>query len=216
MRFVYLNYRNVTHLLNNSGNNFGESDETLAWRAASGQIECFETLVLRHRARVYGICYRMAGNPEDAEDWAQECFVRVYQQLGHYNPTLPFAPWLVRVASNTCLNLLGTRTRQRTQAPVGLSEELLDRVAGSEVQNPLYLVVERDEQSRRIEAIDELPPLLRQALVLRHQEELSFKEIADTLQIPLQTAATRVRRALLQVRTSLEKLERKEGAEKIK
>jgi RNA polymerase sigma-70 factor, ECF subfamily len=193
----------VTPLFNNSS----ESDDTLARRASDGQIECFETLVSRHRARVYGICYRMAGNPEDAEDWAQECFVRVYQQLRHYNTSLPFVPWLVRVSSNTCLNCMGTRTRRRTLTPVGLSDELIHTLPSGETSSPLRIVMERDEQSRRDAAIQELPPLLRQALVLRHQEELSLKEIAETLGVPLQTASTRVRRALLQVREYLTRKE---------
>lgn len=176
-------------------------DEVLARRAAAGQLECFETLVSRHRKRVYGICYRMAGNPEDAEDWAQECFVRLYQQLGRYNPTLPFTPWLVRVSSNACLNLVSQRSRRRKLAPVELTEEQ----PASEESCPAQLALQRDERARIEEAVSALPPLLRQALVLRHQEELSFKEVAEALDVPLQTAATRVRRALQQVRERLTK-----------
>jgi RNA polymerase sigma-70 factor (ECF subfamily) len=175
------------------------TDEVLARRATAGQLECFEVLVTRHRARVYGLCYRMAGNPEDAEDWAQECFVRLYQQLGHYNPALPFTPWLVRVSSNTCLNLVSARSRRRALAPVGLSDEL----PSSDENSPAKVVLHRDEQARIEAAVQTLPPLLRQALVLRHQEELSFKEVAEALDVPLQTAATRVRRALQQVRERL-------------
>lgn len=80
-------------------------DELLARRAAMGRIDDFEELLRRYRTRVYRICYRMAGNAEDAEDWAQECFVRAYSQLGRYNASRPFAPWLMRVTTNTCVNL---------------------------------------------------------------------------------------------------------------
>jgi RNA polymerase sigma-70 factor, ECF subfamily len=181
-------------------------DNVLAQRAARGETDCFAVLVQRYRARVYGICYRMAGNPEDAEDWAQDCFIRVYEQLGHYNTNLPFAPWLVRVSSNTCLNLVHARTRRRTLAPIGLTEEMA--IVGDE--SPLGKILEDEERCQHWDAIDQLPPLLRQALVLRHQEEMSFREIADVLGIPLQTASTRVRRGLEQVRGYLDKKTSKE------
>src|SRR5437870_13523605 len=87
-------------------------DETLARRAAAGRLDCFEELLARYQDRVYRICYRGAGNAEDAEDWAQECFLRLYRQLGRYDPELPFAPWLLRVVTNVCIDLGRTRSRQ--------------------------------------------------------------------------------------------------------
>ena len=109
-------------------------DELLACRAAAGRVEAFEELLHRYRNRVYRICYRMAGNAEDAEDWAQECLVRVYRQLGRYDPELPFAPWLMRVVANTCINLAKTRARRQERLNLELPEESGDtREAGSGV-----------------------------------------------------------------------------------
>src|ERR1700721_2578637 len=98
-------------------------DELLACRAAEGHLEDFEELLRRYRNRVYRICYRMAGNADDAEDWAQECFVRVYRQLRQYNPRLPFAPWLIRVASNSCINLAKSGQVRQDQIQVGLQSD---------------------------------------------------------------------------------------------
>ena len=98
-------------------------DEILARRAAEGKPDDFEAILSRYRDRVYRICYRMAGNAEDAEDWAQECLVRVYRQLGRYDPELPFAPWLMRVVANTCINLARARTRRQEKVELGLDEE---------------------------------------------------------------------------------------------
>jgi RNA polymerase sigma-70 factor (ECF subfamily) len=176
-------------------------DELLACRAASGRPEEFEELLRRHRSRVYRICYRMAGNAEDAEDWAQECLVRVYRQLGRYDPEQPFTPWLLKVASNTCISLAKSRSRRQSWVDLGLGEES-EQVAPD--SDPAQAALTGEEGRRIRAAVTGLPPLLRQAVVLRVLEELSFRELAEALGVPLQTAASRVRRALLQVRQRLE------------
>ena len=175
-------------------------DEVLARRAAAGHRECFEELLARHRNRVYRLCYRLAGNAEDAEDWAQECFVRVYRQLGRYNPQMPFTPWLLRVVSNTCINLGKARTHRQDRFPLGLMEE---RASTVRTADPLNAALCGEDAQAISTAVEALSPALRQAVVLRVVEELSFRELSEVLGVPLQTAATRVRRALLQVRERL-------------
>jgi RNA polymerase sigma-70 factor, ECF subfamily len=175
-------------------------DEILAHQAAQGDLVAFEQLLARHRDRVYRFCYRMAGNPEDAEDWAQECFVRTFRQLGRYDPTLPFVPWLLRVVSNPCLNLAKQRGRQQSHVQPGLQEQF--QMADLE-GDPLHQTLSAVEAQAVRAAIDALSPPLREAVVLRVLEGLSFREIAQVLDVPLQTAATRVRRALQQVREEL-------------
>src|SRR5947209_7908613 len=117
-------------------------DELLACRAAAGRLEAFEELLHRYRNRVYRICYRMAGNAEDAEDWAQECLVRVYRQLGRYDPEQPFAPWLLRVVANTCINLARTRAGRQEKVELGLEEE---SEAISLAPNPLHAALSGEE-----------------------------------------------------------------------
>lgn len=179
-------------------------DELLARRAAAGHLQDFEELLSRYRNRVYRICYRMAGNAEDAEDWAQECFVRVYKQLGSYNAALPFAPWFLRVVSNTCINLAKTRTYRQGKVALGLDES---REIASPDASPMDAALSGEEAQRVRSAVAALPPPLRQAVTLRILEGLSFRELAETLGVPLQTAASRVRRALTQVRERLEHTE---------
>lgn len=178
----------------------GIPDETLARRAATGRLDCFEELLARYKDRVFRICYRMAGNPEDAEDWAQECFVRAYQQLRRYNPDLPFAPWLLTVVSNTCINLAKARSRRQDRTAPWFADNTQLVASGATPEQSALI----SEQTRTIHAaLETLPPALRQAVVLRVLEGLSFRELADVLGVPLQTAATRVRRALSQVRERL-------------
>ena len=175
-------------------------DEILARQASRGDRTAFELLLTRHRDRVYRLCFRMAGNAEDAEDWAQECFVRTFRQLGHYDPSLPFVPWLLRVVTNSCLNLAKQRGRQQSQLQLGLPEQISLVAMGGD---PLHLTLSSEENLAVRKAIDSLSPQLREAVVLRVLEGLSFREIAQVLEVPLQTAATRVRRALQQVREEL-------------
>jgi len=183
-------------------------DEVLARRATAGHRECFEELLARHRNRVYRLCYHLAGNAEDAEDWAQECFVRVYRQLGHYHPEMAFTPWLLRVSANTCINLAKARARRQERFLLGLNEGTMgetSRGAAPAPGDPLRAVLGAEEAQSVHAAIEALPPALRQAVVLRVVEDLSFRELAEVLGVPLPTAATRVRRALLQVRECLVK-----------
>jgi len=175
-------------------------DELLARIAAAGRPDEFEEIVARYRTRVYRICYRMAGNVEDAEDWAQECLVRVYRQLPHYKPSLPFAPWLLRVVSNTCLNLMRGRARTTGKRENGLGEE----AAGSSREfDPEQILLSTTRAREILGALESLNPTLKQAVVLRVVEDLSLREVAEVLGVPLQTAASRVRRALESVRMRL-------------
>jgi RNA polymerase sigma factor (sigma-70 family) len=177
-------------------------DELLAHRAAAGHLEAFEEILGRYRNPVYRLCYRSAANPEDADDWAQECFVRAYQKLGSYDPALPFRPWLLRLVTNTCINLARTRSRRQDRLELGFAEE---SEPFSTEPDPGQAVLAEEDARRVRAAVEVLPPPLRQAVVLRVLEELSFRELAEVLGVPLQTAASRVRRGLLQIRERLER-----------
>ena len=175
-------------------------DEVLARRAATGKIECFEELLARYRVRVYRLCYRMAGNSEDAEDWTQECFVRLHRNLGAYSVDRPFAPWLLRVVSNTCINMGKVRTRRESKVQVGLASE---EERASPVGDPLHRALAMAEKQEINEALNILSPLVRQTLILWAQEDLTFRELSEALGVPLPTVSARVQRALLHLRARL-------------
>jgi len=177
-------------------------DEELARRAADGHLGCFEELLARYRDRVYRICYRCAGNADDAEDWAQECFVRAFRQLRHFDPALPFAPWLLRLVSNSCINLAKARSRHAEPCEPNV---LAERAGADPQPDPLQELLAREEADAVLQAIGALPPALRIAVTLRVVDQLSLRELSEVLGVPLQTAATRVRRALEQVRQTLDR-----------
>lgn len=174
-------------------------DAELARLAATGRVECFEELLARYRNRVYRICYRCAGNPEDAEDWSQECFIRAYRHLGYYDPRLPFEPWLLRIVYNTCVNLAKARSRRRVETLVSIAD-VEESAVPARTPDPLARALCADEERQALQAVEGLPPELRAAVVLRVLEDLSFRELSEVLGVPLQTAATRVRRALELIR----------------
>jgi RNA polymerase sigma-70 factor (ECF subfamily) len=154
----------------------------------------------RYRNQVYRICYRSAGNTEDAEDWTQECFLRLFRQLKRYRPDRPFRPWLMRVISNVCINQARARLLRRNYVPLDTLENYASAVSDQDPERSLLAA----ERRRAVQAaLASLSPTLQETVLLRVCEDLSFREIAEVQKLPLQTAATRVRRALSQVRKRL-------------
>lgn len=177
------------------------TDEILAEQAAGGDRACFEALIERYRDSVYRICLRSADNAADAEDWAQECFIRVYRQLPAYDCSRPFGPWFRRVVANVCINM--ARGRKRAREGVSLGLDNVDEPVSGPATDPQSVLLSNEARGAVLHAIGCLEPTLRQAVILRVVEGLSFKEMADALSVPLPTASTWVRRALLRVRETL-------------
>ena len=144
---------------------------------------------------MYNLALRITGDRDAANDCAQEAFIRAYRALHQYDPALPLAPWLLRIATNTSLNHV-----QRWHAHEHPVAELPE-VAEPAEDNPEALAVRREEVGEVLAAIGVLPPRYRAALLLRHLHQLSYEEIARTLDLPLGTVKThlhRARAALLQ------------------
>ena len=89
-------------------------DELLIRRAQRGDADAFEQLLLEHQKNVYNLCYRMAGNPDDAMDLSQETFLRAWRCLDQYQFASAFSTWLYRLCSNICIDFLRRRRRQQT------------------------------------------------------------------------------------------------------
>jgi RNA polymerase sigma-70 factor, ECF subfamily len=184
---------------------FHLSDEELARRCLADDPERFTELVDRYRDRVYQLAYRFAGNAEDAEDWCQEVFLRAFTMLDRYQPDRPFSPWLMRVATNHFLTQLKSRQRRLAEHVVPLVDESLMNEPALAVESAEGAAMSRESHRLALEAVHALPPALKAPLLLRFMEGMSFREIGQQLGIPLQTAATRVRRALERTQEALRK-----------
>ena len=158
-------------------------------RARDGDQEAFRQLVERYQGAVYNLAYRMLGDPGDAEDAAQEIFVRIYRQLGRYDPARKFSTWTLAIATNYCIDQL--RRRRMQLVPL---ENIIPwaraREAGPEGE--AITQEQRDEVQR---LITQLPEKYRAPLVLRYFDELSCAEIADVLGMPEGTVKTQIHRA---------------------
>jgi RNA polymerase sigma-70 factor (ECF subfamily) len=149
-----------------------------AHRATRGDHEPFAELIRCHQQAVFNVAWRMLGNTQDAEDAVQETFLRAYRFWHTFDASRPAGPWLKRITVNVCLGRLNRSTPDQP-----LEEDLLqppDPQPGPEAQ-----VEQRSLQERLRSELLRLPPRYRAVIELRHYQELSYEEIAATLERPL-------------------------------
>ncbi|MFO0581083.1 MAG: sigma-70 family RNA polymerase sigma factor [Anaeromyxobacter sp.] len=179
----------------------------LARAAARGDRRAFGQLVDLHKRTVYGLCFRLLRDAEESRDAAQESFVRAFAAVGTYDPTQPFAPWVLRIARNHCLDLL--RRRTPASQKLELDAEVEEGGAARELPDPDAVrgddAMERRQLAGVLEkAVAELPANYREVVHLFHVEHLSYKEIAATLDVPIGTVMTWLHRARGKLRVALE------------
>lgn len=178
------------------------TDDVLVRKCLAGERQAFAELVQRYQKQIYSLAYRLTNNAEDAQDLAQEVFIKVYQVLHKYDGERPFFPWMYKVASNVCYTEL--RRRPSPEVPLDNIIEFGPLVPVSPEQPETEF--ERKEMQRLVhQAIAELPENYRIPMVLRYLEEFSYQQIADAMELPLTTIETRLYRgrALLQKRLNL-------------
>jgi RNA polymerase sigma-70 factor (ECF subfamily) len=181
------------------------SDEQIVERALTGDAEAFGELVKRWERRIFALAYGMLGREEDARDATQETFLAAFRNLRGFRGEAKVSSWLHRIAVNQCI------TRQR-RAKVR-NEAALDDEAekdASSFSTPLEhspgRVTEGQEQIEAVRrAVKSLPIELRQVVVMKEFEELTFREIADALDLPLSTVKSRLYTAFRQLQMRLQK-----------
>lgn len=177
------------------------NERDLVTRAQKGEKDAFEQLVIQNQKMVYNYCLRMVGNREDAFDLSQEAFLKAYKALSFFKRESSFSTWLYRLTGNTCIDFLRKRGKSRV---VSLSMEN-DAGEETEMQLPDENNLPEDLAERRElrEAVARGLRLLsnnhRQVLVLRELNGLSYREIADSLEISEGTVKSRISRARLEL-----------------
>ena len=182
-------------------------DELLIRRAQRGDADAFEQLLLEHQKNVYNLCYRMAGNPDDAMDLSQETFLRAWRCLDQYQFASAFSTWLYRLCSNICIDFL--RRRRRQQAVPLTFEDADGEEQTYAVPDAQPLPEEQVELKLTREtlaaAMARLLPEHRAVLQLRVVNEMSYEQIADVLDIQIGTVKSRLSRARNQLKKILER-----------
>ena len=172
-------------------------DRVLVERCLKGEERAFEELLNKYKNSVYSICYRMVRNQTDAEDLAQDVFIRTFSVLDRYDPSYPFSSWLFRITSNLCIDFLRKAKGGMVSLdqPIEGSEGTIQRQLPADVVKPDREMENKEMMAALEEAISTLPEHYRIIVILRHQEQMSYEEIADDLGIPLGTVKARIHRA---------------------
>jgi RNA polymerase sigma-70 factor (ECF subfamily) len=177
----------------------------LLTRAASGDAAAFEQIVVRHERRVLTLSWRLLGAMEDAQDAAQEVFIRTFKYLHRFDTQKPFEPWLVRMTVNVCRDL--GKARQLRGAVLVEQRDSWDRVELRDPGNDPHEELQFEQQRQMLyRALDELPEKERTAFVLRDIEGMTTAETADALGSSEATIRSQISSARLKIRKFVERM----------
>jgi RNA polymerase sigma-70 factor (ECF subfamily) len=180
-------------------------DVRLMELVGAGDSGAFEQLVERHQRLVVGTVGRMLGNSSDAEDIAQQVFVRVWKSAKRYVPRAKFTTWLLKITRNLVFNELRRRSRH-PQVPLQAESEEEERpIRDENAIAPDAAMLEQELQKAIDAAIAHLPETQRLAVILRRYEELSYEEIAETLDQSVSAVKSLLFRARTELRESLQR-----------
>jgi len=183
------------------------SDELIVERALTGDAEAFGEIVRRWERRIFALTYGMLGREEDARDATQETFLAAFRNLRGFRGEAKVSSWLHRIAVNQCISRQ-RRTRVRGESALGEEHEnQASAFATAASYSPARAAEGRQETIAVRRAINSLPIELRQVVVMKEFEELTFQEIADALGLPLSTVKSRLYTALKQLQMRLQKFE---------
>ena len=180
-------------------------DHAAVRRCLAGDLGAFDGLVHRYQDRVFALCLWMLANRDDAEDAAQDAFVRAFRGLANFRGDCAFSTWLHRIAVNAALDLSHRRSRAPLPYAALLSdEESLPPEAIDPEESPADLACRRERREAILSALRELPEQHRVAIVLFDIQGYAYEEVAAMLELPLGTVKSRLNRARLAMRAKLE------------
>jgi RNA polymerase sigma-70 factor (ECF subfamily) len=182
------------------------SDEQIVARAQAGDAEAFGEIVRRWERRIFALSFGMLGREEDARDATQETFLAAFRNLRGFRGEAKVSSWLHRIAVNQCIT---RQRRAKVRGETALDDE--GEADGASYFAPAHASPARTAEARqRTEAVrravSALPPELRQVIVMKEFEELTFQEIASALELPLSTVKSRLYTALKQLQMRLKNL----------
>lgn len=168
------------------------SDLEVGWlqKALQGDETAFASMVEAYQRPVYNLCYRMLGDPVDAEDAAQETFWRAYQNLKRYDPARSFPTWLLSIAAHYCID-----QQRKRRIPIISVDLLPEEDAPDPAPNPEKVVGELEETMQMRRLLGRLNPQDRAAVILRYWYEFSEEEIARSLSLTVSAVKSRLHRA---------------------
>jgi RNA polymerase sigma-70 factor (ECF subfamily) len=173
-------------------------DQQIVERVQRGDKRAFDLLVTKYQRKIFRLLSRLIRDPAEIEDVAQEAFIKAYRALPNFRGESAFYTWLYRIAINTAKNHLvsqGRRAPTSTETEIEDAETFEEADALREVNTPDAMMMSRQVGEAVNRAIDRLPEDLRNAIVLRELEGLSYEEIAESMNCPIGTVRSRIFRA---------------------
>jgi RNA polymerase sigma-70 factor (ECF subfamily) len=190
-------------------------EELVAWcrRTLPHDTRAFELLVRQYRGKVFGLAYRLMGDPQEAEDQAQEAFLKIYRGITKLEDPATLSAWITRITVNTCLDAL-ERGRRRPQtvpwasapAPEAAAREPRRDYMDDQSLTPEEAALQRELQHCLAQTLGALEPGERAILLLRDVENRPYQEIAETLKLGLSAVKMRIHRARLAFQATLERI----------
>jgi RNA polymerase sigma-70 factor (ECF subfamily) len=170
----------------------------LVHRALSGDDSSWAVLMRRHQEPVYRLAYLLSGDPDEADDIAQEAFIRAYGALEQFDPERPMRPWLLRITRNTAHN---RRRAIRRYLQALRRAARLEPLRTASAHSPTESSDQRSERNRLWEAVKRLSRMDQEVIYLRYYLELTEGEAAEALSVPSGTVKSRTHRALARLQT---------------
>ena len=174
-----------------------EQELTIIRRVQHGDLDAFELLMAAYEKNVYNVALQMTGNREDAQDMAQEAFLKAYSSLSSFRGDSKFSSWLYRIVANVCLDFKRRQSRRpRSSLTVEDDEgESVELDIADESQSPETLLERKLTRDAVRRGLQELPPEQRQILLLREIQGLSYEEIGEVMDLEPGTVKSRIFRA---------------------
>ena len=178
----------------------------LVERCLAGDQGAWEEIVRLHRRKVFNIAYKFVGKHDEAEDLAQEIFLKIFKSLGTFDRRANFQTWLISVSRNLCIDHY--RSIRKERETIDREIDANELTPASNEPGPMASLEHRDRVALLRGALEKLPATLRSAVLMRDIQELSYQEIAHKLHLPEGTVKSRINRG----RTELARHVKKQGA----
>jgi len=181
-----------------------ESIDAVIHRCLAGDQDAWAIIVRQHWRKVFNIAYKFTGKHDEAEDLTQDVFLKIFKSLNTFDRRANFQTWLVSVSRNLCIDHY--RSVRKERETIDRDVDAGELTPASTTKSPFAALEQRDRVELLKKALDELPPTLRSAVLLRDIQELSYQEIADRLNLPEGTVKSRINRGRSELARQIRRL----------
>jgi RNA polymerase sigma-70 factor (ECF subfamily) len=181
-----------------------DSIDAVIQRCLAGDQDAWAQIVRQHWRKVFNIAYKFTGKHDEAEDLTQDVFLKIFKSLNTFDRRANFQTWLVSVSRNLCIDHY--RSVRKERETIDRDVDAGELTPAATTKSPFAALEQRDRVELLKKALDQLPPTLRSAVLLRDIQELSYQEIADRLHLPEGTVKSRINRGRTELARQIRRL----------